>query len=126
MRITESRLRRIIRSVIKEVRLRNRPNNIGYEKDGMTSAELIRERIPLRGTHAEFDKNFVIICDVYDYSYIEVEDLALEFDPSCNLNDKYATKICATQALKSRGIITISDTQFPGELYDIDNYLDCI
>ena len=133
MRITESKLRRIIRSVIRESMeqsSRSRLRNINYEmtEEGMpgrTFREQIESGDNVRSTHAEFDEaGYVCMIDKVGGSLIEVsvEELAKR-DPECDLNDPESVDICAAEELKRRGIETVGQTTFPGEIYLIDEFI---
>ena len=102
---------------------RSRPRNISYEDHGMTAAELRQLGFETRSTHAEFDREFVTIGM---NPHVNIEDLASEFDSSCNMSNPREVNVCVANALKARGVTTVSDVEFPGDIYEIDDFIQFV
>ena len=69
--------------------------------------------------HAEVDQEFVTI----GQKTIGLEQLALEFDPQCNVANFTDLMSCVAMALAQRGVRTVVDYEQPGKVIKIDDFI---
>ena len=72
--------------------------------------------------HAEVDQEFVTI----GQKTMQLEQLALEFDPRCNVANFSDLMSCVAMALKQRGVRTVVDYEQPGKVIKIDEFIKLV